>query len=515
VTPAEAGCERERGKDQHRMFSMIKTGGRTKADVVVLAHFEGESLPRGSKEHDHDGLAAALAKRPEATGEAGSVLDAMTDGGRGAPKRVVLIGLGPKDSFDHTTLHNVAAALGKHLARINASVCELRLDAAIESAKADAGLCARAIGESLALLTFDRSQFKGSASEPPKRSSLTVRVNGKRLSDSLEYGIGLGESANVARTLSETPPNKCTPDFIASEARKLARQTGMKCTVIPFKKLLEEGLVGIHTVGQASDHTPCLVRLEYTPERARRGAKPAVLVGKTITYDSGGLSLKTGGSMRGMKRDMDGGAGVFGAMHAIATVVKPKRPVVALFCCAENAISDEAYRPDDIIEYPNGVNVEVTNTDAEGRLVLADGLIRACQKEKPAYIVDMATLTGGVVVALGSTYAGMWCDDDDLRAAVEKASHNVGERVWRLPLHQEYRDMMRSNVADIVNSAPVRAAHPIQGAAFLSYFVEEGVPWCHLDIAGVHSVEGETGPYAKASATGFGTRLLAELVDNH
>jgi leucyl aminopeptidase len=145
--------------------------------------------------------------------------------------------------------------------------------------------------------------------------------------------------------------------------------------------------------------------------------------------------------------------------------------------------------------------------------VLADALCYACDSENPGCVIDLATLTGGVVIALGSTYAGLWCDDDQLRGRLEAASDRSGERIWRLPLHNEYREMMRSDVADVVNSAPVRKAHPIQGAAFLSYFVAPEVPWAHLDIAGVHAVEGECGPYAKNSATGFGVRLLAEMID--
>ncbi|MEO1585449.1 MAG: M17 family metallopeptidase, partial [Planctomycetota bacterium] len=197
----------------------------------------------------------------------------------------------------------------------------------------------------------------------------------------------------------------------------------------------------------------------------------------------------------------------------IATVIKPKRRVVALLATAENSISDEAYRPDDVLTFMNGVTVEVTNTDAEGRLVLADALCYACKHEDPAYIVDLATLTGGVVVALGSTYAGMWCDDDGLRTKLEAAADASDERLWRLPHHAEYNELMRSPVADIVNSAPVREAHPIQGAAFLSYFCDEGIPWAHIDIAGAHSTDKNTGPYI-AGPTGFGTRLLAELLDS-
>jgi leucyl aminopeptidase len=230
-----------------------------------------------------------------------------------------------------------------------------------------------------------------------------------------------------------------------------------------------------------------------------------------MTYDSGGLSLKINNGMRGMKRDKDGGCAVIGAMHAVATEIRPDRPVVALLAVAENSVSDNAYRPDDIITYRNGVTVEVTNTDAEGRLVLADALCWACELEDPEFIVDLATLTGGVVTALGSTYCGMFCDDDALRERVEDAAAACDERVWRLPHHQEYNDMMKSSVADIVNSNPNRKAHPIQGAAFLSYFVKKEIPWCHLDIAGVHAVESTTGPFL-VGPTGWGVRLLANLL---
>ncbi|MEM9374474.1 MAG: M17 family metallopeptidase, partial [Planctomycetota bacterium] len=316
---------------------------------------------------------------------------------------------------------------------------------------------------------------------------------------------------NIARTLSQTPPNIATPLWIANEAKKMARKAGLKCTVFQGRKLEDEKFTGLMEVGKASENKPCMVRLEYTPARGKT-KDPIVLVGKTMTYDSGGLSIKISGGMRGMKRDKDGGCAVFGAMHNIATVIKPNRPVVALLMCAENSISDEAYRPDDVIEFRNGVTVEVTNTDAEGRLVLADGLCWACEKESPAAILDMATLTGGVVVALGTTYAGMWCDDDSLRSKLDAAADASGERVWRLPHHAEYRQLMRSPIADIHNSAPVRQAHPIQGAAFLSYFVEDGIPWAHVDIAGTHGTDKETGPFI-AGPTGFGARLISEMVE--
>ncbi len=484
-------------------------------DVLVLGHFKGANLDRDTLKHDTDGSIAAAAKRAEATGNSGSITEAFPSND-GPADRVILLGLGDKDSFSPESMRSAAAAVARRLSVTADRQVAIDLAGPIAAAKADAALIAEAFAESFSLLTFSRDQYKGSASSNGKpKPRITLHIEDKAFREGAQHGIDLGASANVARALSEAPPNICTPMWIANAAKELARKYKLDCRVYSGDDLKKHKLIGLHTVGQASENEPCLIRLEYKPQRSTRGAKPAVLVGKTMTYDSGGLSLKINNGMRGMKRDMDGGAGIFGAMHAIATVIKPKRPVVALLACAENSISDEAYRPDDVIEFRNGVTVEITNTDAEGRLVLADALCWACDEEDPAYIVDMATLTGGVVVALGSTYAGMWCDDDDLRARVEAAANRTGERVWRLPLHQEYRDMMKSDVADILNSAPARAAHPIQGAAFLAYFVNDDIPWCHLDIAGVHAVESDKGPYIRNSATGFGARLLAHLVDSN
>ncbi len=498
------------------MFSDVKVmSARSKGalDALVLGHFEGEKPDKRTKERDPNYALSDVLDRPEATGKAGAICEAFPNEDIGA-KRIILVGLGKKDGFGPDRLRDIAAAVGRRLASVEAKTVEFDFEGPYDAVKAHHARCAEAIGESLVLLSWDKDMFKGSATPRDRKPGpLSVRMPDKACSDGFEHGLLLGASANVARTISETPPNVCNCDFVVSEAKRIARQTGMKCTVIRGKDLEKHGLAGLITVGAASEHPPALVRLEYTPISPKRGAKPAVLVGKTITYDTGGLSLKISGSMRGMKRDMDGGASVIGAMHAIATAVKPRRPVVALLCVAENSVSDESCRPDDIITFRNGVTVEITNTDAEGRLVLADGLLWACEKENPAYVIDYATLTGGVVVALGNTFAGMWCDDDALRGQLDEASARSGEKIWRLPLHEEYRDMMRSTAADIWNSAPVRAAHPIQGAAFLSYFVDENVPWAHIDIAGVHSVDSEKGPYAKGSCVAFGVRLTAALLD--
>jgi leucyl aminopeptidase len=503
------------------MFKSISVGLRGRPDAVVLARFAkaapGQAFDRHVKALDAQwggGAVAAALARPEGAGDAGKIAEAFPASRRG-PRRVLIAGLGPRDSFKVGDLRTVAAAVGRRLAAVKEGKVQLDLGPTLHAARVDLEEAGRCFGEGMGLLGWVCDQFKGTATtngKPSDRVPLALGADSAALAAGLERGLALAASTNLARTLSETPPNIATPSYIAAQARRLARETGMTCRVLAGEELERERLNGLINVGKASEHKPCLIRLEYRPRGGGAGrGKPAVLIGKTMTYDSGGLSLKINNGMVGMKRDKDGGCAVLGAMHAVATAVRPARRVVALLAVAENSISDEAYRPDDIITYRNGVTVEVTNTDAEGRLVLADALCWACEKEDPAYIVDLATLTGGVVTALGSTFAGLFCEDDRLRRRLQEAMESSGERWWRLPMDKEYRDMMKSPVADIVNSNPNRKAHPIQGAAFLSYFVQDSIPWAHLDIAGVHAVESDSGPFVKGP-TGWGVRLLADLL---
>jgi leucyl aminopeptidase len=496
------------------MFESVRVG-RAKPGVLVVGYFQSEPLDKKTREIDPYGTVAAAHQRGESTGEPGRITEVHPHNGvrKGGPERVLLVGLGIKAKFRAGDLRSIAANIGRRLVLIKEGSIQVDLSGPLAAAKIDLAAAGAAFGEGLGLLGWVCDTFKGKATTQPPRLKITVQSPDARFEEGVERGLALAESANIARTLSETPPNVATPDWMAEQATKLGRRHGLSVKVFRGRDLERERFTGLINVGQASENKPCMIRLQYTPDRPKRGAKPVVLIGKTMTYDTGGLSLKVNNGMVGMKRDKDGGCAVLGAMHAVATAIRPRVPVVALLAAAENSVSDNAYRPDDCIRYRNGVTVEVTNTDAEGRLVLADAFCWACERENPASIIELSTLTGGVVVALGSTYAGMFCDDDALRARIERASEVSGERVWRLPMHAEYREMMKSPVADIVNSNPNRKAHPIQGAAFLSYFVEEGIPWAHLDIAGVHAVEGDSGPFVKGP-TGWGTRLLANLLDN-
>jgi len=498
------------------MFDSVRVGSRGSADTLVLGVFASKRLDRMSLSRDTDGSARAACARPEATGEIGTIVEAYP---RSGFTRVLIVGLGEQQDFNAESIRTVAAAVARRLASVKATSVEIDLAGPLKSRRIDPARAGSLFAETVGIAAWTCDQFRGSATKPSTRSKLQLRCADSAFEKGMKRGLGIAEAVNIARTLSQTPPNVATPAWMASQARAMARKSGLKVSVIQGKKLEEERLQGLINVGKASENAPCLIRIEYRPARMPRGVKPAVLIGKTMTYDSGGLSLKINNSMKGMKRDKDGGCAVFGAMHAIANVIKPKRPVVALLAAAENSISDEAYRPDDVITFRNGVSVEVTNTDAEGRLVLADALCWAMDKENPDFIVDMATLTGGVVVALGKPFAGYWCEHADLRKSIEQAAERSGDRVWRLPHDEQYQQMMKSSIADIVNSAPVREAHPIQGAAFLRYFVDypaqngsQAFPWCHIDIAGVHAIDSDKGPYI-AGPTGFGVRLLAELLE--
>jgi leucyl aminopeptidase len=502
------------------MFTSISASAKGSFDTVVLGYFGEKGKGLGLDDRSRaaaSGLgileaAKQILARSEATGDSGSLVEGFAPRKGASELRVLLAGLGEKAKFDAASLRGVAATVGRRLAALKATSLGVELDGVVVSAKLDSFEAGNAFGEGLGLLGWVCDEFRGKATPDPKRGKLTIRASGDDFLSGVQRGLALAESTNFARTLSQTPPNIATPGYMANIAKRLAKETGLRFSVMEGDTLEREKMTGLINVGKASENKPCMIRLEYTPPGGGKG-KPVVLIGKTMTYDTGGLSLKINNGMVGMKRDKDGGCAVLGAMHAIATTIKPKKRVVALLAAAENSISDEAYRPDDVLTYRNGVTVEITNTDAEGRLVLADALVWACEKENPGAIIDLATLTGGVVVALGSTFCGMFCEDDGLREKVEAAAKKSGERVWRLPMHSEYRDMMKSPIADILNSNANRKAHPIQGAAFLSYFVEEKVPWCHLDIAGVHVSESNKGMFIDGP-TGWGVRLLAEMMEN-
>jgi leucyl aminopeptidase len=485
------------------VYKSIRVGAARSPLVVVGVTADTNALPRSISALDkRSGSRLAEARsQPGFKGEPGECV--------AAGDHHMLVGLGKAAELTAEMMRTVGARLVRMLDRRAARGVKLMIIDALPARGLDADVAGRCLGEGMGLANWRVEAFAGSASKFKKSSaSLSVDSDNARFRRGLASGLVRAASVNEARRIAATPPNICTPAWIASEARRLGRAHRLKARVINHKTAARLGMGGIVSVGRGSASKPCLVILEHKPPRAARGVCLA-LVGKTITYDTGGYSLKVNNGMKGMKYDKCGGAAVLGAMHAIARLKLPVH-VVALLPAAENMVSDDSYRPDDIIRMFNGVSVEVTNTDAEGRLVLADALAYACRQFKPTVIVDAATLTGGIVTALGHFCAGVFCNDDTLLSRVMTAAESSGDALWRMPLWKEHREFMRAQHADLLNSNPSRNAHPIQGAAFLSFFVDDNIPWAHIDIAGVAAVESDKDLYAQGP-TGYGVRLLTDL----
>jgi leucyl aminopeptidase len=321
------------------------------------------------------------------------------------------------------------------------------------------------------------------------------------------HGEIAGASANLARQVGNQPGNLLYPETLAAECRRVATREKLKATIFNEKQLQQGGFGGLLAVGAGSTRPPRLIVLRH--DGGRPSEAPIALVGKAITFDTGGISIKPAEKMEEMIFDKCGGMAVLGAMAGIARL-KLKRNVVGIIASAENMPSAAAYRPGDIVKTYDGTYVEVINTDAEGRMVLADAIAYARRDCKAAAVIDLATLTGACVVALGEYAAGLWSTSESLRAALLTASDKTGERLWPMPLYEEYTDQIRSEVAALKNTGG-RPGGACTAAAFLKAFAGD-TAWAHLDIAPVAS-SGKASPYLSRGATGFGTRLLIELVE--
>ena len=510
------------------IYRHVQSAARTRRrpDALAVALFEKTtSLPAGYKKLDAQTGAALTAaiKRSEFSAAKGAVTCFYPEKG---PSRLYVLGLGSKAKFTAEVLRIAGGVLVRAASAAKIGRIDLDLAPALADLPPDRAIrgddAARAAGEGVQLARFDFDDFKGAvtrAKGPDAVTTLKVCLDAP-LRHGFDRGLAVADGVNLARTLAATPPNVANPRYLAGYCRRMARKAGLKYKLIDAKRARDLGMGGLTAVGQAGSTPPAMICLEYHPE-AKRAArqKPILLVGKAITFDTGGYSLKINNGMLGMKYDKCGGMAVIGAMHAIAALKLPV-PVVGLIAAAENMVDTSAYRPNDIIRMVNGVTVEVTNTDAEGRLVLADALAYGCKTYNPAAVVDLATLTGGVVVALGSVCAGLFCSDGDLRARLFDAADYTGDRLWHLPLWDEHRDLMRGTHSDIVNSSAERGASPIQGAAFLSYFATPGgdpaqigkLPWAHIDIAGVAESKADSPLFCKGP-TGYGVRLLVRVLE--
>jgi leucyl aminopeptidase len=451
---------------------------------------------------------------------------------------LMIVGLGKRDQFRPETLRKVVATAFRRLpgtVRGRKQPIQVHLDPEAlarddvdsepspgpgrlpEGANFGLGIVLEALAEGWLLGGYRFVQYQTGArskskptpdlevtfTRPPTDSAASLRA-------SLKRGEAIAEAVAFARDLGNMPANDLRPDALARRTRQWAKKCGLDFQVLDEKAIRREKMGAFLSVAQGSTAAPRFMILKYTPPpgraRGARGKKPLVFVGKAVTFDSGGISIKPARGMEDMKMDMMGGGAVLAALGAIAKI-RPGTPAIGVIPCAENMISGDATRPGDIVESRAGLTIEVINTDAEGRMILADALDYS-RRFNPALVVDLATLTGACVVALGDVVSGLFSNDSNAAERVRQASIRSGELVWELPLYTPYFDQIRSTFADIKNSGG-RLAGAITAAAFLARFAE-GLPWCHLDVAGTAWCGKESG-YRSRGATGFGVRLLVEL----
>ncbi len=489
------------------------------ADTIAIGVFAGEEPAAGSP--------AALGELL-ASGEARRSFKALALT-HAEGRRWLLVGLGAREDFTAERARVVAAAVGERAREISTRALCWQAPNDGEETVAAAIVQGTLLGD----YSFERHKSTAAdggdpaAEEPPKHLQRLIVAGASGLEAPVAEATLVGEAVNRARDLQNRPGNDLTPSALAEYARALGAEVeGLSVEVEGRDGLLARGMGAFAAVAQGSDEEPALITIRYdgpriasTPDASSTPAASSAaatagptlgLVGKAVTFDSGGISLKPGAKMAEMKFDMSGGAAVIEAMSAVARLKLPVK-LIAVVGATENLPSGRSIKPGDIVTAANGKTIEVNNTDAEGRLVLADCLCHAVAQGAER-IVDLATLTGAVIVALGSTYAGVMSNDEELVERVSAAGERSGEIVWRLPLHEEYSELVKGKYGDLDNAPEARKAGTIVGAAFLSNFVGE-TPWAHLDIAG--SAWELDRAYVGKGASGYGVRLLVELAKSY
>ncbi len=491
--------------------------GACKTDMLAVGLFcDAKKLDTLNKELDGKlhGAISRLMKLGDFTGKDGTSAVVYGNGRIGA-KRVLLVGLGEKKKATLDTLRKAAAHAAKKSVESKAKTLSLALHRAFGTGF-DVSAMGQACGEGTYLGSYRYDEFVADNGDG-RLDSLKVELidpdsaTTQKLRKGLAAGVVVGRAQNYARTLANRPANVVNPAELAAEAKKLARGSKtLSCAVFDEKQMAAKGMGGVLAVGSGSQSRPRFIILEYSPVTRVPRARPKVaLVGKAITFDSGGISIKPSANMDEMKLDKSGGTTVLATMKAVAELALPVH-VLGIVPAAENMPSGTSYRPGDIIKTFSGKSVEVQNTDAEGRMILCDGLSYAV-KQKCDVIIDIATLTGACVVALGPYMAGLMGNDDNLIGQLKKAADSSGEKVWSMPSGDEYAKEMKSKIADLKNIGS-KWGGACTAAAFLGQFVGDK-RWAHLDIAGVWSFEKAT-EFAAEGARGFGVRLLTAFLAN-
>ena len=488
-----------------------------KTDMLVLGYFsDGKGLDEVGKALDEKlgGAIRRLIKLGDFKGAAKT--QALLYGeGKIAPARVMLVGLGERKKATLDTIRKATASAANKAVGLKVKSMALALHRAVGDAF-EVGAVVQAMAEGAYFGSYRYDEFVTSC-ENGRLGTLKVEIvdaDGKQikaLDRGLCNGAVIGRAQSYARTIANRPANVINPPTLAKEAKDMARGLkGLSCTVFDEKQLKAHKMGGILAVGAGSHSAPRLIVLKYTPAKSPAKKLPKVaLVGKAVTFDSGGISIKPSANMDQMKLDKSGGIAVLATMRAVAELGLPIS-VWGLIPSAENLPSASSYRPGDIVTTYSGKTVEILNTDAEGRMILCDALAYAV-KQKRETVIDVATLTGACMVALGNHKAGLMSNDDDLLGQIQAAAETSGEPVWHLPSGDEYADEMKSKIADLKNTGP-RWGGACTAAAFLRQFVGE-TTWAHLDIAGMEIFQNETN-HAASGSTGFGVRLLTTYLIN-
>ncbi|MFN3463021.1 MAG: leucyl aminopeptidase [Terricaulis sp.] len=481
-------------------------------DVVAVMASEGGDLLAAGKALDTaaGGRIAKAMKAANFKGGAGQVTDILAPDGVDFG-RVLVIGVGKADGADGLAVERWAGHAVKRVLTSGAEKLVLQPDALPSVSKAEAGSHA-AMGARLAAYRFDTYRTKLKPEQKPTLTAVEIAMDGPAAAKArAEKDAAIVEGVFFARDLVHEPPNVLYPESFAERLRDL-ETIGVEVEILEPETMERLGMGALLGVAQGSSRPARLVTMKWNG--GSKGAKPVALVGKGVTFDTGGISLKPGAGMDEMKGDMGGAAAVSGAMKAIA-LRKAKANVVGIVALVENMPGSNAQRPGDIVNTMSGQTIEVLNTDAEGRLILADAVWYAQDKYEPSAIIDLATLTGAVIVALGHENAGMFSNDEDLAHAITVAGQTEGEPVWRLPLSAAYDKLIDTPNADMKNIAGKPVAGSIVGAQFIKRFVKDGTPWAHLDIAGTAWKPGPyEDPLSPAWATGYGVRLLNRLIQN-
>ncbi len=481
--------------------------GQYKADAIVVNLFEGITTPGGGTGAVDAALGGAIARviaDGGCRGKDGEVTLIHTLGKIPSP-RAVVAGLGKSDKFSLDKVRSISAGVARYLRRAR---CETA--ATITHGAGIAGLdpeaCAQAIAEGTLLGIYQFKRHKKADEDAVELKELVLVEQDESRLEALrrgvERGVALAEAANFARDLANEPSNVLTPTELAARASVWAKDAGLECEVFDKSWMEQQKMGALLGVAQGSEQPPKFIVIRYRGG----GSMHLALVGKGITFDTGGISIKPAAGMEEMKGDMSGAAAVIAAIGAIARL-KPAINVTAIAPCTENMPSGTAIKPGDVLRAMTGTTIEVLNTDAEGRLILADGLGYAMQ-QSPDAIIDVATLTGAISVALGNVAMGAMTNSAPLYQRVRQAADAAGEKVWELPMFDEYKEQIKSDIADIKNTGG-RGAGSITAAFFLKEFVGE-TPWVHLDIAGVDFYEKERGVIVKG-ASGIPVRTLVHL----